>query len=386
MNRFNLVLSLKVLIAILILILLYYFLSKNKSIEDVRDQSCENELVKYLKLKKVNSNYYYKFVNKRIFNDTIVFCFSTFNGYTNDGLYGIQSLYNPSYIKYINPKDWFVSCSPIDYYQNGYLYGGAFGQSFMERIGTDGSYKSYFKKYEDTLFYVNKCLFYDDKTAVVSMNGIFVFDRENEKLIWKHHFQNKHGERTINIGHHRILNNYYVFTSPLFPELKTDRDAGNRSFICLDLKTLQVVWSKKFSYTDLSVEIDALPSNNENSLLINNVYGINILDVASGKVIWNYKFSKRKEKSLPCHIDSSNCYYWENDTLNCINFIENKLKWKKSMSNFIFIADFKNYFIYKHGDLVCLLNINNGKVDKTIPCKGSIKFEKIDKYILVDTT
>lgn len=382
-----------VIVSILVIFLLFVIIicvgnwrdnMRYKRNETVIDRKCQQELINFFQLQPICTDWDYYTRLKGIYNDTLVLCTSCFNGKTstNRGYYLFQSLKNPKFKKYIDAKSWFVSCSPIDYYKDGYLYGGAFGQSYMERIGIDGSYKKYFTKYNDTLFYANQTFFYEDLTVVVSMNGIFVFDREKEKLLWEHRYLHDNTELAVQLQ----LNKNFIFVERVFPALKNR--LSNLFFTCLDLKTLKVKWKKKYSYNSMFWNEEyrnSIPTNNKNEIMISTENGIDVLNATNGNIVWNYKFNKPKSLSLRSYIDSTNVYYIENDTLNCFNFNQDRLNWK-TPQKFTHYYPFRNYIIGFKNDSLFLVNKNNGATDKSISCLGQINFNPIDKYVLIDTT
>lgn len=365
--------------------LLYLFIKTPKDDSLQRDFECEQKLIDFFKLKPINTSIeYYSNSYMRIFDDTLVKCVSVTkkSGNWRYGYYFIQSMLNPVYKKYVDASEWFVSFSPIDYYKNGYLYTGRFGRSYMERIGIDGSYKTYFKKYDDTMFYINDLFFYKNKTVIVSMNGIFLFDTENEKLLYKFKYPHNH----VELQHQCMVGKYFIFTA------HSHKKYGAPIFIyCLDMEKGNIIWKKYYKNAGFTFEYDPninryrIPSNKHNEIVICTYTGIDIFDVSTGKVMWTFTFQKPKTETTFVYIDSTTCYYRDDDTIYAIDFKRDKLLWKTRTPTVAFRV-FRNYLFGLGLGYINLINMKTGVEEAVIPQNGIINFEKIDDYIKIDST
>ncbi|HXI00284.1 MAG TPA: hypothetical protein VNI52_08435 [Sphingobacteriaceae bacterium] len=275
-----------------------------------------------------------------IHNDTIVGFYRNRDAEEgNPRFYYIQSLNNLQYKKNI---DYEFIPSYIDAYRNGCLYFGVFGGSIVYKLCADKSLTKQFTKYNDTLFYANKVMLYHDKTVVTSMNGVYIFDKQ-EKLVLKH----KYLEEILANGASSIVGNKLIFTE--VEQLLNPKDSTYKatSWVhCVNLDAMKLIWSRKFANTYTSSSGD--PSNGEQFSLKNNINtGANgdkiprreeiaipthdsnyLLNLKDGAIIWDSEKAMKGLKFYAFKFEGNLCYGSNTNSIFCIDTKTNRVLWQ----------------------------------------------------------
>jgi hypothetical protein len=340
----------------------------------------EKQMVRNLGLTYCNSDPSYRGPYTRIFKDTIMGYRFVIENNSGPEYFFFQSIKNPSYkVKLIRNRrnDLLPTENYITYFNNGCMYFGTFGGSTMERICIDGSTKQYFRNYADTLFYANKVLIYKNKAAITSMNGMYVFDMDNEKLLWKY----KHEKpNDLYDGSSSIINNKFYFSDK------------HQRINCLNLDNMQMEWQTQLvntgllRYFGLYQELGGL-YHTDKYLVLPGTSKLIIMELNTGKIVWTYEWYMPWYFQPKFDVVGDYIYFTYEDKVECINFITNKRVFR--IKNAIYQGEYKNYIIAKskNSQYYVIANKNNGALKKLIE-NPNVKDELIHfvdkKYVIVN--
>lgn len=341
----------------------------------------EANLANALKLKLISrSSDFGWYIN--IVNDTIV-------GYQreikNDQEYlwfFFQSIKNPKY-KIEIQNDSLRSCclTPIDYYRSGCLYFGEFGTSRMQTLCADGKLTNYFTKYADTLFYANKVMIYRNKAAIASMNGIYVFDIAQQKLLWKHKYHESPME-----GFSAIIGKHLYYSETI---------QKNTHLTCLDLQTLSVVWQTTInSDPEYQYFVEYQPSlqlyTDGKDIIMPCTKACYLINSNTGKIdgkgTWK-NFGDGRPPSFKVVEGKLYANNYKNDMqLLCIDMKSDSTIW--SLKKAFFVGVYNEHVVaVNYKENYCLIiNKNSGKTKNKIDMPYSYRTEVgfIDKYLLIN--
>lgn len=201
----------------------------------------ELSMAKTLHLKFINRDEKYNNPYFNIFNDTIV----GFNSHAPKKnkyfeYYFAQSIKNLKYkIETDNDSLRDPSISHIDDYRNGSFYFCRFGRGTMQSLDSAGKLTEYFKKYDHTVSYANKAMFYKDKVVIAGMYGLYVFNKKSQQLLWKYDYIDE-----PNDGMSAIMGNSLVFT-----ETASNKNNVHTQIVCFNLEKLRVRWVKILNHS-----------------------------------------------------------------------------------------------------------------------------------------
>lgn len=366
-------------------VLIYFVLLLLEKYENYKEQHArakfEQEIVEALDLKFINKDSLYGKSYVRVFQDTIVGCKGYFSDGTEPRLSFIQAIHDSTYTVTIpdnNSNNRLRGANYIDQYINGCMYFGSFGGSTMQQLCKDGSRKEFFKAYEDTLFYANKVLIYKDKAAITSMNGIYIFSLNSEKLLWRYTYKEF---SDLYDGPSVIIQNKFIFS-----------DIKNR-VTCINLDNLKVEWRVQLSG-------NALHDNNEiyherNSFYYNDkiialpgTRKFMLIDRNSGELIWTFpwEFDGVDPYRPKFEVTDKLVYFTYPSDLKCIDYIQNKIKWQYKNATFRAIYKDNVIAVSKDSKYYLIIDKNTGKLKKRIsnPNQG-YELSCVDKYVIVYT-
>jgi|GEM_PF-6059499 len=197
--------------------------STDRDVQTNLNVNFRQDIVKALGVTFVNKDSMYLGSRTQIFNDTII------------GLgksYFIQSLKDLSYKKVFDNSD-VQRPTRINQLRNGCLYFGDFSHSYMVRICQDGTIKKYFVKSGQDMFYANKVYLHEDRTIIISMDAVYIFNTESEELVWKHRYSVQP----------ELIWSTVVDGKLLFLECPKQSANHLEGLIsCLDIKKLKYIW------------------------------------------------------------------------------------------------------------------------------------------------
>lgn len=373
------------LIAIFILFAVIVFLLKlgrYQQDEDLAEKKAQvrqfqREIVKVLNLKYVSYNPLYASSYVRIIKDTIVGYNIGTNGIAPGFFFqSLTPLDTTTFIeKTFQENDPLPLANYINYFKNGCIYFGAYGGSYMQRVCIDGSTQSYFKTFEQTLFYANKVLCYKDKAVITSMNGIYIFDIKNEKLLWSEKYGND-----LYDGFSVIIDKKFYYVSI------------NGMLVCVNLENLKKEWETMLDikmnspYGDVYQELQTL-YHSDKVVVINGIRKIILIDIKTGKIIWSFPWNIRVLVDHPAVKFVGKWIYFSNQKkLYCIDYTTNKIAWE--LNNATFQALYKDYVIGISKDLnyYLIINKDTGKIIAKIKNpKDGYLISFVDEYVIVNS-
>jgi hypothetical protein len=350
----------------------------------------EKQITSALNLHYLNTDTLYTNALTRVFNDTLV----TYQANENPDscFFFIQGLKNRSYQKKIYVKTLVMPCSgcalcntciaPIQFYKNGYIYLSEFGGSRMLKISLDGTITKLFNEYRNLMVYANKILFYQHEAIIISFNGIYVFDIETEKLLWKYNYD-------LNNGLSAVVDNNLVFT------FNDEKDSNNikTNIRCVNLDDFKIAWSNEIKNVTTYDNFEFGKASNEifyngnHSIIIPTGKAIFILNKETGILEWQYNWDAPAfMRSSGLFLDS-NCVYFSTKTdLFCYSIKTHAKIWQKN--NVEITGIYKNHLISKSKDdkVYIILNKSTGKVINKItnPFVKQIPIDFIGDYVLIN--
>jgi hypothetical protein len=390
-RNFKLVIA---LIVVSIVSIVVYLIPKHETKNNPRPLF-ESQMVSALNLHFVNSETLYDSPFLRVFNDTIVGYHINEN--PDSCFYFVQGLKKTKHKSYIYVKELIdpcASCTPcttcvteIEMYKNGGLYFPRFGGSIMLRLGSDGSLTSFFKKYENILFYANKILFYGSKAVIISFNGVFIFDIQSEKLLWKYNYH-------LNNGLSTIIENKLVFT------FRDERDRNDVKTIiqCIDLNNFKTLWTRKFKDDIISnANSTGGPANSiggpsheiahnvNHQIVISTTDSLLVLNLNNG--VNEFKFHWPIKGAISFATDSNRLYFANGKALLCYNINGGNKIWQLNLNHsFIIDGIYKSNIIAQTDDRKNYVIIDKliGKLKTKIanPFLKEIPIIFIENYIL----
>lgn len=341
-----------------------------------------DSMAKALHLRFINTDPEYESPYFKIFNDTIV-GFHT-GSIDNKEYYFVQSIKNLKFnVITGNDSLRYPSISPIDAFRNGRLYFGRYGRSTMQTLDLDENLTDYFRKYQDTLSYVNKVMLYKNMAVITSMTGVYVFDLKSQKLIWKYRYT-----EIVNNGMNGVLGNKLVFTETVSDTIKR---SVYTNVICFDLDKLKRTWvrtlnhSITYVYAKKYVPRDQLYSDNNEAIIPQGdaCYRLDLnTGSVKGKLLWSGYF-----RNDPRYTVENGRLYLDNQfTLVCIDLNTGKKIWQ--VKNAAYWEFYKNYVIACTPDLKFYLIVNKttGKIESKIPKPDSytMDFDVVSNYVLIN--
>lgn len=202
-----------------------------------------SQLVSALNLKLVATDSMYHGSTMRIAHDTIFgyFKFKKPKSWDDDSqnYYFIQDLNNLKKIyKISSDYNYPVGVDTLD---GGKFYFSAGGISIVS-IDTNGNHRQYFKKYNDSMFNASSIMLFKNRASIRSMNGLYVFDIINEKLLWKYKFPST-----------GIIDAKTILGKLVFPLTKDQNQSKTiqDSLLCVDLDSAKYSWKIGFKGEDL---------------------------------------------------------------------------------------------------------------------------------------
>ncbi len=340
----------------------------------------EKQMVQLLRLAYCNSDPSYRGYYTRIFKDTVVGYRTVIENNTGPEYFFFQSIKNPSYKVKLNRNrrnDILPYENYINYFNNGCMYFASYGGSTMKRLCLDGSTKEYFKKYRDTLFYVNKVLIYKNKVAVTSMNGIYIFNMDSENLLWKYKY--KIGD--FYDGSSAIINNKFYFSNI------------HQMVNCMNLDNMQLEWQTLLINTGLlhyNQKYHELHTirHSDKLLILPGTKKLMLMELKTGKIIWNFPWNISGFNEQPCvDVLDKFVYFTYLDEVKCMNYKTNTTLWR--LNNALYQGIYKNFVIAKTKDSkhYLILDRKTGKLKSKIenPDEKSELISFVDeKYIIIN--
>lgn len=375
-------------INVMLVLILAYSFNSCKHNSEPEEEKFEKEMVKALNLKLISHSLDYRYSRIEIIHDTITgFYHNRINGKSVEHFF-IKSINNPrKVIKFHSDKLRYSSVSHVDDYRNGCLFFGAYGLGFMQSLCPDGTLTDYFMHYNDTLFYATKVMLYKNKAVLTSMNGLYIFDIDTQRLLWKYNFGNSPME-----GLSVIIGDRLIFT-----ESKKKDGKGFTYVGCLNLNELRTKWESVIPYDadylyDQKYVAHYTLYQDGNNVIIPQINACYALDLDNGflkeRVPWKgffTLFNHDPRFNVENHILYVNNYN-DQTTLLCIDMRTNQVKWK--MKNVYYHGLYKKYVVACTSDLKFYLIIDKlyGKVKHKIfkPKSNQMDFDFIDKYILIN--
>ncbi len=345
-------------------------------------------MAKALNLKYINADSIYKASQLQIFNDTAVGHYS--DGSFNPGFYFIQCLKRPGSVKiikrniveYKNEASCPTCTMTAEQLKNGCLYFPKFGGNTLIKLCNDTSAKEYLKKYNDSLFYANRTLFYKGMVIVSSCNGIYIFDLNTEKLLWKQKY-------ALNYGIIGIIGQKLVYTWKIEPD-----ETKPTSFItCIDLENFRLCWQKTFPndliYNEMPRDVsyfNKIVVNGTQQIAVPTFHKFLVIDVNSGVIRLNVRSEDNHSFSPGFVLDNDFLYLNYKDTTNCFDLNNKRLIWQ--LPKYYLEGEYKSFLIGTSADekYYELISKETGKIVKKIPnpnlLENSIRF--IDRYVLIN--
>ncbi len=351
------------------------------------DSDFEKEMVRTLNLKLVNSDSIYNTTDLRVLGDTIVG--HSNNNLKSPGFYFIQNLKDLSKKRLIkrniletNNEAACITCvTPIEKVSNGCLFFLEFGRNTVIQLCNDSSATRFFDKEHDSILNVNKVRFFKNLAVLDAFNGIFIYDLNTQKLLWK---QN----HSINIGLMSIFNSKLIYTYAI-----KDRPQITTFITCIDLNTLKVIWENKFD-GDLTYSATWQDSQQYYNIIENSAYQIavplyhsfQVIDINTGKSIISLPENNNSSFSPSFIFDQDKVFINYSVTLKCYDLSSKNKIWELpafylqgSYKKFLIgqSVDTKNYQIVDKSNGKILYNIQNPDLRRR-----NVRF--IGKYILLN--
>ncbi len=385
----NLLVIIILTVCVLILVLQYNS-TKIRSMQERSLQEFEQNIVKTLGLKFVSNHA----INRRkayvrIIKDTII-GFNT--GAGTDGLssgFFFQSLNPISPIILIEQSYDGNSQYPeenfITYFKNGCMYFVRKLGASLHRICMDGSTKEYFEKYQDTMNFVGKAIIYRNKVSMLSTKGIYVFDLNTEKLLWKLPFD-------------KPLEGFEIIPSVLINNRLYFYGFGNK-INCLNLDNFRLEWQTKIlkdSFLNFYGEYQELfyLYHTDKYIVLPGTKEIILIDIKTGSLIWKSSWGSYQVRNKPPHFDivNNSIYFTNKKNVECIDLVNNKIFWR--LKNAVYQGIYKDNVIATNMDYKYYLIIDKstGALKSKIPYpnlnkpKNSddlIDFIENNKYVII---
>lgn len=344
----------------------------------------EKEMVAALDLKFVDRNNLYIGAHTRVINDTIMGYYPYITDESMPGFF-FQSLNPLSVITFIEithqENDPYPEGTYITYYKNGCMYFPEKHGSTIHKVCISGSTREYFREYRDSMRNTSKVYCYKNKAVLLGTDGVFVFDVNTEKILWKFPFKGIDAYEYA--GPCTIINNKLYFT-----------DLGNR-VNCINLDNYKIEWQTQIP------NIDLLPGftppkeiyylyHTDKYLVLAGTKKLTMLDSNSGQIIWNFPWELDPTNRYQPNFDvvGDLVYFTYPDELKCMNYITNKIVWK--LNNVSYQGIFKNNIVAlsKDRNYFFVINKDTGKFKAKIknPDDGSNLIDFIDnKYIIINS-
>lgn len=329
--------------------------------------SFERELKESLKLQLIANDREFGRPYTEIFNDTLV----GFNGG-----YFFVPLDNPDKkVKHRFEEIQFPNVTQIDTLHNGSIYFGKYGGSTMQTVSIDGQLNEYFKEYNNDVFYAFKIFLYKKNVIISSMNGVYIFNYQTQKLLWKDTSIDRIGDKA-----HSIVGNNLIFLSRI----------GKSALYSLNIDRLKINWhttvgESPISWRDLSKHTYI---TNKNAILLRDKNKLFLKNATSGDVIWSKRLNLTHLEG--CHLVGDDIYVsLLKDDVRGLIYINSK-------NNKVWTISGANYWGSYHGKVIgfndkdlFIIEKSTGKLLRKIKLNSSkgVKLRVFpNNYLLVNDT
>ena len=223
-------------------------------------------------------------------------------------------------------------------------------------------------------------------------NSIITIDEKSEVAIYDLNFKKIKSKK---IYKRKIYKNYKLKHSILAynNKLYVSNNLGN--VLCIEIKTLQILWEKKFGVPFKS----QIKIYKENLYLINSNSKIFSINVKNGNLNWSFETSSKylkDDKSYQLAVFNNKLFFTnDNSEIYCIDLNSQRIIWSLSFGNKNFsnaplifkaspitIDNNGELFVSTNNGFTYTLSLDNGKIKWATPIYSLNRFSLTKKYLI----